>query len=310
MLSRVADSLYWMSRYFERADNASRVLKATYGLILKPAKFSTEERWFRAVSSLAPGAASNNVDPQRALFLLVADPEGAFSIVKCIGGARENARQVREEISSEMWEHLNRLFHDVTGSELQANDDAGAMRIVTLVREGSYRFHGVTAATMNHDEAWHFIQLGKYIERACNLCVLLDAYFAVDKHADDLDWVGLLSSCAAFEAYCKACTAELKPDRIANFLLLKPEFPYSVRYSLDRMHEALTAISTLSLSRRTDQIERLIGRLRSMVAYVQVSDVIRNLHKYLGEIIEQCRDLHAAVHEVYIDYPIEVAFEN
>jgi uncharacterized alpha-E superfamily protein len=310
MLSRVADSLYWMSRYFERADNASRVLKATYGLILNPAKFSTEERWFRAVSSLAPGAASNNVDPQRALFLLVADPEGAFSIVKCIGGARENARQVREEISSEMWEHLNRLFHDVTGSELQANDDAGAMRIVTLVREGSYRFHGVTAATMNHDEAWHFIQLGKYIERACNLCVLLDAYFVVDKHADDLDWVGLLSSCAAFEAYCKACTAELKPDRIANFLLLKPEFPYSVRYSLDRMHEALTAISTLSLSRRTDQIERLIGRLRSMVAYVQVSDVIRNLHKYLGEIIEQCRDLHAAVHEVYIDYPIEVAFEN
>ena len=146
MLSRVADSLYWMSRYFERADNASRVLKATYGLILNPAKFSTEERWFRAVSSLAPGAASNNVDPQRALFLLVADPEGAFSIVKCISGARENARQVREEISSEMWEHLNRLFHDVTGSELQPDDDAGAMRMVTLVREGSYRFSGITAA--------------------------------------------------------------------------------------------------------------------------------------------------------------------
>ena len=112
MLSRVADSLYWMSRYFERADNASRVLKATFGLILNPAKFSTEERWFRAVSSLAPGA--NNVDPQRALFLLVADMEGSFSIVKCISGARENARQVREEISSEMWEHLNRLYHDVT----------------------------------------------------------------------------------------------------------------------------------------------------------------------------------------------------
>src|SRR5579859_4438155 len=115
MLSRVADSLYWMSRYFERADNAARVLKATYGLILNPAKFSSEERWFRAVSSLAPGAAYT-VDPQRALFLLVADPEGAFSIVKCISGARDNARQVREEISSEMWEHINRLFHDVTGS--------------------------------------------------------------------------------------------------------------------------------------------------------------------------------------------------
>jgi uncharacterized alpha-E superfamily protein len=310
MLSRVADSLYWMSRYFERADNAARVLQATYGLILNPAKFSTEERWFHAVSSLAPGAASANVDPQRALFLLVADPEGSFSIMKCIGGARENARQVREEISSEMWEHLNRLFHDVTGSVLQPNDDAAAMRIVNLVREGSYRFSGVTGATINHDEGWHFIQLGKYMERACNLCILLDAYFGLDKHADDLDWVGLLSSCGAFEAYCKACTAELKPERIADFLLLKPEFPYSVRYSLDRMHESLTSISNLSFSRRTDDIERLIGRLRSMVAYVQIGDVIRGLHKYLAGIIEQCRELHAAVHEVYIEYPIEVAFES
>jgi uncharacterized alpha-E superfamily protein len=310
MLSRVADSLYWMSRYFERADNAARVLKATYGLILNPAKFSTEERWFRAVSSLAPGSASNNVDPQRALFSLVAEPERAFSIVRCISGARENARQVREEISSEMWEHLNRLFHDVTGFELQPDDDAGAMRVVSLVREGSYRFNGITAATINHDEAWHFIQLGKYIERACNLCVLLDAYFVIDKHADDLDWVGLLSSCAAFEAYCKACTAELKPERIANFLLLKPEFPYSVRYSLDRMHQALTAISNLSLSRRTEKVERLIGRLRAMVAYVRVDEIIAELHQYLAAIVEQCRELHAAVHELYIEYPIEGAFQN
>ena len=309
MLSRVADSLYWMSRNFERADNAARVLEATYGLILNPAKFSTEERWFRAVSSLAPGAASGNVDPQRALFLLVADPEGDFSIVKCISGVRENARQVREEISSEMWEHLNHLFHEVTRSELQAGNDADAMRVVRLVREGSYRFKGVTDATMSHDEGWHFIQLGKYIERACNLCVLLDAYFVVGKHADDLDWVGLLTSCAAFEAYCKAYTAELKPERIADFLLLKPEFPYSVRYSLDRMHQALTSISNLSLSRRTEKIERLIGRLRSMVAYVQVGEVMRGLHKYLAGIVEQCRELHAAVHEVYIEYPIDSAFE-
>ena len=309
MLSRVADSLYWMSRYFERADNASRVLEATYGLILNPAKFSTEERWFRAVSSLARGATSSDVDPQRALFLLVADPVGAFSIVKCVSGARENARQVREEISSEMWEHLNCLFHEVTGVGLHPDDDAGAMRVVNLVREGAYRFHGITDATINHDEAWHFIQLGKHIERACNLCVLLDAYFVIDKHADDLDWVGLLSSCAAFEAYCKACTAELKPERIANFLLLKPEFPYSVRYSLDRMHQALTSISNLSLSRRTEKVERLIGRLRSMVTYVPIGEMIAGLHMYLAAIIEQCRELHAAVHEVYIEYPIEVAFE-
>ncbi|MGH9512744.1 MAG: alpha-E domain-containing protein [Terriglobales bacterium] len=311
MLSRVADSLYWMSRYFERANNASRVLEATYALILNPAKFSTEERWYRAVSSLAPGVASANLDPQSALFMLVANPEGAFSIVKCVGYARENARQVREEISSEMWEHLNRLFHDVTGAELSPDDDAGAMRLVRSVREGSYRFSGVTSATLNHGEGWHFIQLGKYIERACNLSILMDAYFSIDRPADDLDWVGLLTSCAAFEAYCKAFTAELKPERIADFILLQPDFPYSVRYSLDRMHKALTSIGALSLSRRTGKIERLMGRLRSEVAYVQIGDVIlSDLHKYLAGIIEQCRNLHAAVHEVYIEYPIEVAFET
>src|ERR1700684_2580626 len=110
MLSRVADSLYWMSRYFERADNASRVLKATYGLILNPAKSSTEERWFRAVSSLAPGSASNNVDPQRILFSLVADPEGSFSIVKCISGAPAKARPGREGNSSGKWGHLKGRF--------------------------------------------------------------------------------------------------------------------------------------------------------------------------------------------------------
>ena len=310
MLSRVADSLYWMSRYFERADNASRVVEATYGLILNPAKFSSDERWFHAVSSLARGTTSTNLDPQHALFLLVADPEGVFSIMKCIGGARENARQVREEISSEMWEHLNRLFHEVTRSQLDPDDDAGAMRVVSLIREGSYRFHGITDTTMNHGEGWHFIQLGKYIERACNLSILLDAYFSIDKHADDLDWVGLLTSCAAFEAYCKACTAELKPERIAGFILLEADFPYSVRYSLDRMHQALTSISNLSLSRRTGKIERLIGRLRSVVTYAQIGEVIRgDLHKYLAGIIEQCRDLHAAVHQVYIDYPMEVVLE-
>ena len=131
MLSCVADGLYWMSRYFERADNASRVLKTTYGLTLNPAKFSTEGRWFRAVSSLAPGRGREHLDPQRPLFFLVADPEGAFSIVKCISGARENARQVREEISSEMGERPNTLFHDISGLELQPDedDDADAMRV-------------------------------------------------------------------------------------------------------------------------------------------------------------------------------------
>ena len=96
---------------------------------------------------------------------------------------------------------------------------------MTVIREGSYNFHGVTHATMNHGEAWQFIRLGRYMERAGALPVLLDAVFCATTGADDLDWVGLLSSCSAFEAYCKVYTADLKPERVAEFLLLNPEFP-------------------------------------------------------------------------------------
>ena len=102
-----------------------------------------------------------------------------------------------------------------------------------------YSFYGVTETTMSHGEGWRFVQLGKFTERACAVSLLLDAYFSTDTRADDLDWVALLASCAAFDSYCKVFTADLQPARIAKFLLVHPEFPYSVRYSIERMHESL-----------------------------------------------------------------------
>jgi uncharacterized alpha-E superfamily protein len=181
---------------------------------------------------------------------------------------------------------------------------------VAAVREGSYEFQGVTAATMNHGEGWHFIQLGKYMERSCALPVLLDAYFSTAGQADDLDWVGLLASCAAFESYCKVYTADLKPDSMAEFLLLNPEFPYSVRYAVERMSAAIAAISETSFKHATSRIERIAGRLRASLAYAQITEIMAGgLHRYLDSVIEQCKSLHAAVHEVYIDYPIQVALE-
>jgi uncharacterized alpha-E superfamily protein len=307
MLSRVADSLYWMSRYFERADHCARVLEANYNLMLNPSKLSTEERWHRIMASLGI-AESADIDPQMAMAKLTSDPGEESSIVSCIAESRENAGQVREQISSEMWERLNRLYHQVTQAQAKLETDADPLRLVAAVREGSYQFHGVTDATMNHGEGWHFIQLGKYMERSCALPVLLDAYFSSPGQADDLDWVGLLASCAAFESYCKVYTADLKPDSMAEFLLLNPEFPYSVRYAVDRMSTAISAISETSLTRATGRIERIAGRLRASLAYVQIAEIINGgLHRYLKGVVEQCNGLHAAVHEVYIDYPIQSA---
>jgi uncharacterized alpha-E superfamily protein len=309
MLSRVADSLYWMSRYFERADHCARVLEANYNLMLNPSKTSTEERWQRIMASLGIAATAEGVDPQTAMIQLTTDPGHASSIVSCIAGCRENAGQVREQISSEMWERLNRLYHHVTQAN-RPEGDFDPLRLVAAVREGSYEFQGATAATMSHGEGWHFIQLGKYMERSCALPVLLDAYFSTASQADDLDWVGLLASCTAFESYCKVYTADLKPECMAEFLLLNPEFPYSVRYAVDRMSAAIASISNSSLKHATGPLERIAGRLRASVAYAQITDIMAGgLHRYLDNVVEQCKSLHAAVHSVYIDYPIQSALE-
>ncbi len=309
MLSRVADSLYWMSRYFERADHCARVLEANYNLMLNPSKVSAEERWHRIMASLGI-ATVGGIDPQMAMIQLTGDPEHESSIVSCIATSRENAGQVREQISSEMWERLNRLYHQVTKTDTLVETDSDPLRLVAAVREGAYQFQGVTAATMNHGEGWQFIQLGKYMERSCALPVLLDAYFSTAGQADDLDWVGLLASCAAFESYCKVYTADLKPDCMAEFLLLNPEFPYSVRYAVERMSAAIGAISGTSFKHATARIERIAGRLRAFLAYAQIADVMAGgLHRYLDSVIEQCKSLHAAVHEAYIDYPIQSALE-
>ncbi len=310
MLSRVADSLYWMSRYFERADHCARILEANYNLLLNPSKPSREQRLNRITLSLGLNPDPAATDSQTAMLRLIAQPGNRFTIVSCITSARENASQVREQISSEMWERLNQLYHGVTAVRNSSTADGDPLRLLMSFREGAYQFYGVTDMTMSHGEGWYFIQLGKYMERACSLSVLLDAHFSALSGADDLDWAGLLASCSAFEAYRKVYTADLTADRVAEFLLLNSEFPYTVRYSTERMHSALNAIAEWTTTRKAARIERMIGRLRSSLAYVQIDEVMaRDFHSYLQSVLEQCHELHSAVHEVYTDYPIESALE-
>ena len=311
MLSRVADSLYWMSRYFERADNTARVIDATHSLMLSRVDVATDQRWYRALTAMGLQFDAGSQDPQDAIRRLAADVSNRSSILACLAAARENASQVREEISSEMWEQLNRLYHEAVALGGDVEDDESVMRLVSAVREGSYAFHGVSETTMTHGEAWRFVQLGKFTERACAVSVLLDAYFGMAAQADDLDWIALLASCAAFDSYCKVFTADLQPDRIAELLLVHPEFPYSVRYSVERMYVSLRAITTHSAGRQRAHIARVIGRLRSSLAFATISELLAgDLHAFLNGVLEQCGALHAAVHDAYIDYPIEIAFEG
>jgi uncharacterized alpha-E superfamily protein len=311
MLSRVADSLYWMSRYFERADNCARAIESTHSLMLSRPDVGTDQRWFRGLSALGLPADARDQDPQMAIGRLATDRQNRSSIISCVIASRENASQVREEISSEMWELLNRLYHELVRSAVEPTDAPAVMRLVGLVREGSYSFHGATETTMSHGEGWRFLQLGKFTERACTVSMQLDAYFSTVSKADDLDWITLLAACAAFESYCRVFTADLRPDRIAKFLLVHPEFPYSVRYSVERMNASVSAIVADWSARKRARMERTIGRLRASLAYTPMAELMAgDLHGFLNGILEQCGALHHAVHEACIEYPIEIAFES
>jgi uncharacterized alpha-E superfamily protein len=310
MLSRVADSMYWMSRYFERAGNCARAIEATHGLMLSRPEVAQDQRWYRALTALGLPADAREQDPQLAIGRLAADRSNRSSIVCCIGAARDNASQIREEISSEMWEQLNRLFHELDRLEVDLLDASDVLRLVSLVREGSYAFYGATETTMSHGEGWRFVQLGKFTERACAISVLLDAYFSTSSRVDELDWVTLLTSCAAFESYCRVFTADLQPARIATLLLVHPEFPYSVRYAVERVQASLDAIMEHTETHVRWRIDRIIGRLRASLAFTPMSELMAgDLHAFLNGVLEQCAALHLAVHDAYIDYPIEVAFE-
>ena len=323
MLSRVADSLYWMSRYLERAEHTARLLDLNLNLTLDQSSHVAEQRWRLVMSSLR--SVEPDVSPCDAYCLtdhLTFNTDNKDSLVSCVIAARENARQARELISSEMWEQLNQLYLRVRQARIEGIYEQ-PYEFYRPVKEGSYLFQGITDSTMAHGEGWYFIQLGRYIERASATATLLDVNLralpdgagrSAGEH-DYISWVALLKSCAAFEAYCQTYTADLRPARIAEFLLLNPELPRSVRFAAERIETSLQAVARLTNTRQTGRVagraERLAGRLRATLDYSQVDEIMAdNVHNYLENIQRQCAQIHFAVHQQYIAYSVEAALAH
>ncbi len=313
MLSRVADSLYWMSRYLERAEHTARVMGVQLNLMLEQDPRSADRRWSRLLACLGhPDPAVSATDP-----FTLAQNYTSRQITSGITAARENARQVREQISSEMWEQVNRLFHEVKRMEAAGLSAAQPVDFLSFIVENSHQFQGVTDSTMNHGEGWQFIQVGRFMERTSATARLLDLYFRefpypesqpVDS-SEHMEWIGLLRSCTAFEAYCKVYTADLRPDRVAEFLLLNNEFPHSVRFASDRMQQSLEAIHLIASSKRTAQVAKLAGRLRAGLIFTPLEEIVAGLADFCAGIQQQCARIHAALYEVYITYSIEAALQ-
>jgi uncharacterized alpha-E superfamily protein len=317
MLSRVADNLYWMSRYLERAEHTARILDVNLNLMLDESSSSIDRRWQRVLAALGnPLNLAWSGDAYQVAHVLTFDSSNRSSITSCITSARENARQVREEISSEQWQRVNRLFHQVAHYNLTESLDVLPSEFLLSVIEGIHLFQGVTDSTMGHGEGWQFIQVGRYIERASATASLLNLYHQefwgqsgnTPEGSEYLEWIGLLRSCTAFEAYCKTYTADLNPDRILEFLLLNPEFPHAVRYSIDCLQTALDAIHGEGGKRRAAPLTRLAGRLQASLGFGQISEILlEDVGSYLQGILYQCRDIHEMIYQLYINYSIQTA---
>jgi len=314
MLSRVANSLYWMSRYLERAEHTARVVDVNLSLMLEGAPATARHRWQRVLRATATPTPDGEVDAYQVTQLLTFDRVNRNSIVSCIATARDNARQVREQIGAELWEQLNRLSLEVRQTNMAQVWNGQPHDFFQSVRDSLHLLLGVTDSTMSHDEGWYFMQVGRYIERAQTKATSLDVHFSEllgdkERQVDTdsyLDWVLVLESCTAFEAYCKARSADLKPEKIAEFLLLDPDFPHSLRMSIDMLQTALQSISELTDPDRARRLERLGGRLSSTVKFGQIDEIMHDgMHSYLRYIQHQCDQIHTGLRQIYFAYLVE-----
>ncbi len=295
MLSRVADSIYWMGRYLERAENLARMLDVNVLLELD-LPGHTDKQWGSMVMVTGDDAEFRERygEPTRSnvIDFLVFDAESPNSILSCVAAARENARTVREILSSEVWEEINR-FHltlRAPGAREQATQEAH--EFFQEVKRSSHLVVGTTNETMPHGEAWHFSRIGRFLERADKTSRILDVkYFLllpsaddVGKPVDDLQWSALLRSASALEAYRKVF-GRVSASNVAGFLLFDREFPRSVHRCVTSAQDSLHAITGTPERRFANPAERSLGRLAADLDYTDVSEVITaGLHEFVDEL--------------------------
>jgi uncharacterized alpha-E superfamily protein len=311
MLSRVADSLYWMSRYIERAEHTARLIAVKLDSMVEQTPEDAAASWTR-VSQALTGAkmATSALDAFAITRKLAFDRDNDDSMITALALARDNARQVREALSNEVWENLNRLYLrllPVTMDSIWVHTPA---RLFREVLEEMHALEGVTYSTLSHGEGWYFLELGRHIERVQQLGRLLDIHFSAGQDGNGVpkyfDWLVLLKFCTAFEPYTKQYTASIRPQKIAEFLLFDSEFPHSICFSVDRMTEALARVAPGAPPARRAAVERLAGRLKAAVDFGQVDELMSGgVAAFIADITKQCEQIHKALYSSYITYGAE-----
>ena len=317
MLSRVAESLYWLSCYIERAENNSRILDVNLQLTLDMDHCDHDEKrsWSPILATLEDQTLFNEnyptVTADGVCEFVTFAKENPNSILSSVSRARENARTVREYISSEMWERINSLYLWLNSVQARQIYAASAIDFYRHVVDCSHQFHGTTDATLTHGEGWSFLQLGKYLERGDSASRILDLKYhillptgeKVGGNVDTLQWIAVLKSCSAFEAYRKVRTGQVTPASVTEFIILHDRFPRSIRFCVDNVVNSLHALSGSDPGSYCNEAERLAGRLKSDLNYATIKDIFEfGLHQYLDKIQVRLCDIASAMYETYCDW--------
>ena len=320
MLSRTADHLYWMSRYTERAENTARMLDVNVETGMLPQSVAVSQMGWEgmlSISELLPTYAQKHgaIEPDKVLQFMVADDSNPSSIATCLRAARENARAVRGTLTTEFWETQNQTWLELKRLLAERKHEADPTAFFEWVKFRSHLSRGVTIGTMLQDEAFYFVRLGTFLERMDNTARLLDVKFHAvhsdfygaasdeDQEYDFYHWSAILRSVSAFEVYRKVYRNVIKPERVVELLILRPDMPRSLRACIDSVVENLRALRPAGDS----EAVRLAGKLQAELTFVRVEEILATgLHAYLTQCLERVNDLGAQIGREFM-LPAEAA---
>ena len=308
MLSRVADSLYWINRYVERAENISRFVEVSEAMALDCPPGSAEP-WLPLIDASGDRELFDKLfpagNPEDVVQFLVREAQNPSSVVNCIANARENARQIREIITTEMWEQINSIYWNLQEPEFWQQPPQEQLR---EIRRSCQLFYGITDATLSRDLSWQFSRLGRLLERADKTTRILDVkYFLllpspeeVGGVLDELQWIALLRTAGAYQMFRQSQQRAIAPEQVASFLLLDPIFPRSVRYCLERISETLRIIRSDAVPGPPDDLECLSGLVLARWSFTRIEELVANgLHEAIDHLQKDLNRMHDLIEQRY-----------
>ncbi len=324
MLSRSADNMYWVGRYMERSENTIRLLRVRMNFMVgKAAEAGNDRGWqqfFSALRQPPPAMKNGVVDGEAALQMahdLTFNADNENSVTGCIHLARTNARSVRSQLSSQLWEHINRLYLRLHSWQNHQNWHQERDSFFREMESSVSLFQGLALSSLLHDEGWLFIQIGVHLERVFSVCSLLEAHFrhfGIDggnemETLDPLNGIGVLRACNSFESYCRVYDPRPETQFVATFLLLNAYLPNSARFNVNQIADLLKQVAGATETRRAGDLNRIAGKLQAHLQYSQIDDVIEaGPRAFITDIMDSCNQIHDALYETYFNYEIEDVF--